>query len=138
MQVQRKKKTEDQKKRGENVEEEGQSSISYNSDQEENSSEEANGGGSGATSDGGVNRKSRASRGSATDPQSLYARVSLFLLHLLLLFYIYIYILNISSIFLKNNLSCWCFLIFQLLRVNHFCHFHRNPNFFLFFFSFVV
>ncbi|XP_008444563.1 putative transcription factor bHLH086 [Cucumis melo] len=70
---QRKKKTED-KRRGESAEEEGQSSISYNSDQEENGSEEANGGGSGATSDGGINRKSRASRGSATDPQSLYAR----------------------------------------------------------------
>ncbi|KAG7029309.1 Transcription factor bHLH54, partial [Cucurbita argyrosperma subsp. argyrosperma] len=79
---QKKKKTEERKKnekrKGKSVEEEGnaggasegQCSISYSSDQEENGSQE----GQGATSDGGLTRKGRASRGSATDPQSLYAR----------------------------------------------------------------
>ena len=57
---------------------EGQCSISYSSDQEENGSQE----GQGATSDGGLTRKGRASRGSATDPQSLYARVCIFSLNL--------------------------------------------------------
>ncbi|CAK9312520.1 unnamed protein product [Citrullus colocynthis] len=71
---QKKKKKTEERRRGESVEEEGntggasegQSSISYSSDPEENGSGEGN--------SGGFNRKSRASRGSATDPQSLYAR----------------------------------------------------------------
>lgn len=59
------------------AEAEGQSSVSYSSE-EENGSQ---GGGGATTSDGGVSGKTtRASRGSATDPQSLYARVrSLFI-----------------------------------------------------------
>lgn len=56
----------------------GQSSSSYSSE-EDNASQETNGG---ATSDSkaslalNLNGKPRASRGSATDPQSIYARVT--------------------------------------------------------------
>ncbi|XP_022951023.1 transcription factor bHLH54-like [Cucurbita moschata] len=44
------------------------------SEGQSSSSEEEGHGGSATTSDGGMNGKGRASRGSATDPQSLYAR----------------------------------------------------------------
>jgi hypothetical protein len=61
-----------------NVGPDGQSSTSYSSE-EDNASQETNGG---ETSDPqlpsalNLNGKTRASRGSATDPQSLYARVT--------------------------------------------------------------
>lgn len=56
-----------------------QSSSSYNSSEDDNASQETNG--AGETSDPksasalNLNGKTRANRGSATDPQSLYARV---------------------------------------------------------------
>ena len=55
----------------------GQSSCSYSSEDDSNASQESNGG---EASDNkgpalNLNGKTRASRGSATDPQSLYARV---------------------------------------------------------------
>ncbi|XP_077221456.1 uncharacterized protein LOC143855134 [Tasmannia lanceolata] len=55
----------------------GQSSCSYSSEDDSNSSQELNGGVSSSskgTNALNLNGKSRASRGSATDPQSLYAR----------------------------------------------------------------
>lgn len=58
----------------------GQSSTSYSSE-DDNGSQETNGG---ATSESkaslslNLNGKARASRGTATDPQSLYARVTIY------------------------------------------------------------
>lgn len=56
------------------------SSSCYSSDNESINSQEMNGGGSASSSSKGspalnLNAKTRAGRGSATDPQSLYARV---------------------------------------------------------------
>ncbi|CAI9115950.1 OLC1v1016968C1 [Oldenlandia corymbosa var. corymbosa] len=55
----------------------GQSSCSYSSEDDSNASQESNGGGEGSENKEpalNLNGKARASRGSATDPQSLYAR----------------------------------------------------------------
>lgn len=55
----------------------GQSSSSYSSE-DDNASQESNGGATSETKTSAavnLNAKTRASRGSATDPQSLYARV---------------------------------------------------------------
>lgn len=56
----------------------GQSSCSYSSEDDSNTSQERNGGTSSSSKGSAAlntNGKARARRGSATDPQSLYARV---------------------------------------------------------------
>lgn len=62
----------------------GQSCSSYGSDNDSNASQEMNGGGSTSSCFKGssvlnLSGKTRANRGSATDPQSLYARVLVFI-----------------------------------------------------------
>lgn len=75
----------------------GQSSSSYSSEDDSNVSQEINGGNfskkcSDATIDN-LNGKTRANRGSATDPQSLYARViNQFISFFFVYFYYYFFL----------------------------------------------